>query len=282
MRRPKSQKTEAKPSSTITASRLQLRVLVVDDNAVNQRVALRMLAAFGYRADVASNGVEALDMLHNCRYDLLFMDVQMPVMDGLEATKRIVEIYGKKRPRIIAMTANALSGDAETCFAAGMDDYVAKPVRMQDLQRALKRQVTIEAAPTEEVMLDRETLAELRRVGVEAETDLVGELVGLFLKDTPLRLAALKASLAAADSDGSDAIVAEREAHTLKSSSAALGARLMSTLCKDIERFVHDADFAAARAKVPELEAMMTNLLPLLEKELGATSANGEPACLLS
>src|SRR5207237_9323539 len=105
---------------------------------MNQMVALRLLQRLGYAADVASNGVEAIEALERKPYDVVLMDVQMPELDGLDATRRICERWpAESRPRIIAMTANALPEDREACFAAGMDDYVAKPIRPEALAEAL-------------------------------------------------------------------------------------------------------------------------------------------------
>jgi PAS domain S-box-containing protein len=117
-----------------------LRILLAEDNAVNQKVALRVLDKLGYQADVASNGLEALEALERERYDVVLMDVQMPEMDGLAASRAICDRWPvESRPRIIAMTANAMLEDREACFAAGMDDYVAKPVRPEELAAALTR-----------------------------------------------------------------------------------------------------------------------------------------------
>jgi PAS domain S-box-containing protein len=117
------------------------RVLLAEDNAVNQKVALHLLAAIGYRADVAANGLEVLEALRRQHYDIVLMDVQMPEMDGLEATRLIVaeQPDPAKRPWIIAITANAIQGDREICLEAGMDDYISKPIRKQELAEALKR-----------------------------------------------------------------------------------------------------------------------------------------------
>jgi PAS domain S-box-containing protein len=121
------------------AQRVPLRILLAEDNVVNQKVALYMLARMGYRADVAANGVEVLVALGRQPYDVILMDVQMPEMDGLEATRLICAQWSpQERPYIIAMTANALSGDAEKCFAVGMDDYVSKPVQPEKLVKALE------------------------------------------------------------------------------------------------------------------------------------------------
>lgn len=121
------------------AQRLPLRILLAEDNVVNQKVALYMLARLGYRADVAANGVEVLVSLQRQRYDVVLMDVQMPEMDGLEATRLICTQWPvEQRPYIIAMTANALAGDAERCLAAGMDAYISKPVQLEKLMAALE------------------------------------------------------------------------------------------------------------------------------------------------
>jgi CheY-like chemotaxis protein len=122
------------------AQRLPLRILLAEDNAVNQKLALRLLAQMGYRADVAANGREVILALERQPYDVILMDVQMPEMDGLEATRQIVARWpDKARPRIIAMTANAMQGDREICLAAGMDDYISKPIRVDELVSALCR-----------------------------------------------------------------------------------------------------------------------------------------------
>ena len=126
---------------TSMAERHPLRILLAEDNLVNQKLALRLLLQMGYRADLACNGVEALEALERERYDLVLMDVQMPEMDGLEAAREINLRWGEQRPRIVAMTANAMQGDREACLAAGMDDYVTKPIRVESLVEALNKVV---------------------------------------------------------------------------------------------------------------------------------------------
>ena len=106
---------------------------------MNQKLALRLLQQMGYRADLASNGIEAIECVERQPYDVVLMDVQMPEMDGLEASRRIVDRWPADRPRIVAMTANAMQGDREACLAAGMDDYVTKPIRVDALVDALMR-----------------------------------------------------------------------------------------------------------------------------------------------
>ena len=119
-------------------ARHPLRILVAEDNVVNQKLALRILQQMGYRADLASNGIEAVESVERQPYDVVLMDVQMPEMDGLEASRRITAKWPPtERPRIVAMTANAMQGDREECMAAGMDDYITKPIRVDSLVEAL-------------------------------------------------------------------------------------------------------------------------------------------------
>ncbi|HSV58440.1 MAG TPA: response regulator [Variovorax sp.] len=131
--------TAAKPQIDPTmAARHPLRILLAEDNAVNQKLAIRLLQQMGYRADVAGNGIEAVKSVQRQTYDVVLMDVQMPELDGLEATRQICTLLqADQRPRIVAMTANAMQGDQEMCIAAGMDDYLAKPIRVDRLVEAL-------------------------------------------------------------------------------------------------------------------------------------------------
>jgi CheY-like chemotaxis protein len=135
---PRATPREAPKSDAGLASRHPLRILLAEDNVVNQKLALRLLSQMGYRADVASNGVEAIESVERQTYDVVLMDVQMPEMDGLEASRRITRRWARnERPHIIAMTANAMAGDRELCIKAGMDDYVTKPIRVEALVEAL-------------------------------------------------------------------------------------------------------------------------------------------------
>ncbi len=128
------------------ADRHPLRVLVAEDNGVNQKVALAMLRHLGYRADLAGNGLEAVDAVRRVPYDVVFIDLQMPELDGVGATKRIIaEQSPDRRPRIIALTANAFDEDREACLAARMDDYVSKPLKTETVEAALLRAVRINA-----------------------------------------------------------------------------------------------------------------------------------------
>ncbi|HKX30516.1 MAG TPA: two-component regulator propeller domain-containing protein [Blastocatellia bacterium] len=136
--RPEPSAPESRPDTDL-AQRLPLRILLTEDNVINQKVALRVLERFGYRADVAGNGVEAIAAIRRQRYDVVFMDINMPEMDGLEATRRICAEWPQGRPQIIAMTANALPGDREECLAAGMDQYISKPMRIEEVRAVLEQ-----------------------------------------------------------------------------------------------------------------------------------------------
>jgi CheY-like chemotaxis protein len=117
-----------------------LRILLAEDNVVNQKLALKLLGRLGYEADVAGNGLEAIEALRRQPYDVVLMDVQMPEMDGLEATRAIVQEWPpERRPRIVALTANVMKEDRDACQAAGMDDYLGKPIRVEELMAALSR-----------------------------------------------------------------------------------------------------------------------------------------------
>jgi CheY-like chemotaxis protein len=119
------------------ANQHPLRILLAEDNVVNQKLALRLLEQMGYRADMAANGIEAIESLERQVYDVILMDVQMPELDGLEATRKIRKLTNAAQPHIIAMTANAMEGDRELCLSAGMDDYISKPIRVDELIDAL-------------------------------------------------------------------------------------------------------------------------------------------------
>ncbi|HEU5314954.1 MAG TPA: response regulator [Chloroflexota bacterium] len=233
------------------AQRHPLRILLAEDNPVNQLLALRLLGRMGYRADVAANGREAVDALERRPYDVVLMDVQMPEMDGLEAARQIRHRWvDGVRPRIIAMTANALQGDRERCLAAGMSDYISKPVRLEDVARALANSaparagtdpdadgVAADVPPLDPEALDLRALEDMREM-VGGDGPFLANLINAFLIDAAQQLAAMRGALAENDHP-----TLERAAHSLKSNSATFGARALSALCREVE--------TAARAGVP-------------------------------
>ena len=188
------------------ARRLPLRVLLADDNPINQKVGMSVLGKLGYRADVVNNGNEVLTALENRVYDVLFLDVQMPEMDGLECARQICSRWTRdKRPVVIAMTGNALMGDREKCLAAGMDDYISKPVRIGELQAALERwgptksrkfdtaflrRLQSTGSPAD--LLDKTILGELRDISPTDGVTMLQELIDLFLESAPDRIAQIE------------------------------------------------------------------------------------------
>ena len=199
------------------AARHPLRILLAEDNVVNQKLALRLLQQMGYRADLASNGIEAIESVQRQTYDVVLMDVQMPEMDGLEASRQInARWQPPERPRIIAMTANAMQGDREMCLAAGMDDYLTKPIRVERLVEALNQRARPQGPMMTAPTIDRATFDALKAT---TGADFALELVDTFLQEAPGMLDALRDGLAAQDADKF-----RRAAHSLKSNSNTFGA----------------------------------------------------------
>ncbi|HSU84861.1 MAG TPA: ATP-binding protein [Thermoanaerobaculia bacterium] len=258
------------------AERLPLRILLAEDNSINQRVGLLLLERMGYVADVAGNGIEVLEALRRQPYDLILMDVQMPVMDGVEATRRIrAEFPVERQPRIVALTANVLREQREACLVAGMDDFVQKPVVFTDLRVALARCGGLEPAAAERTAapppdagsapLDPARLASLRRLGETSGKPLVQNLIETYLAETPRRLARLREALARADA--ADLIFA---AHSLKGISAQIGVVRVAEISGEIERAAGNAELDGAAGLLTELEREVGRALPLLERERSA------------
>jgi PAS domain S-box-containing protein len=239
------------------ANRQRVRILLAEDNAVNQQVALRSLERLGYRADVAGNGFEAIEALERQAYDVVLMDVQMPELDGLEATRRIVARWpAGRRPRIIAMTANAMRGDRERCLKAGMDDYISKPVRLDELESALERHVPAPPpaqgapAPGAAPLLDRGALDQLQHGFGGGNPATVIEFIDLFLAETAGLLRDLRRAVA---DESIDQI--RRAAHTLKSTSALVGAAAFAELCRDLEEAAIAPPIAGLEARHALIES---------------------------
>jgi CheY-like chemotaxis protein/HPt (histidine-containing phosphotransfer) domain-containing protein len=230
---------------THMAERLPLRILLAEDNAINQKVALRTLERLGYRTDVAGNGLEVLTALDRQPYDVVLMDMQMPEMDGLEATRLLRErLPGARQPWIIAMTANAMQSDRELCLQAGMNDYVSKPVPVADLIAALERagaRPLVAQTPAgmvgggqqADTLVDRSVLATLaEHLGDET---IVTEIVELFLSDAPGLLEQWRQATASGDGEA-----ARRATHTLKGTSASIGAVGLARCCADAEALARE------------------------------------------
>ncbi|AFY57826.1 signal transduction histidine kinase [Rivularia sp. PCC 7116] len=230
------------------SEQLPLRILLVEDMPLNQKVALHMLQKLGYSADVAANGLEALTSLRRQEYDIVFMDVQMPEMDGLQATRCICKEWSPPlRPWIIAMTANAMQGDREECLNAGMNDYLSKPVRIDALVQALHNYQSLrhsfnpdsdstavfnreKSQLNFDSVIDTQILQELRDMAGDDADEIVAELIDSYLEDAPPKLKEIGCSL-----ERDDAELLRNSAHALKSLSVTIGAVLLARVCTELE-----------------------------------------------
>ncbi len=270
---------QSSPFDVQLGQRHPLRILLAEDNIVNQRVAQRFLDKLGYQADVAANGLEVIAALERQPYDVILMDMQMPEMDGLEATRLICQKWPEtQRPQIIAMTANVLQGDRELCLEAGMDDYIGKPVRIEELVRALSESYprfgpaeekdtspqpkvrAAQLAPT----LDLAALGKLRDILGDQAIPAITELINLFIDNGLELLEKMRTAVQAGQAMG-----LYRGAHTLKPGSAHLGAMRLAALCSELEKLGKANQFQEAAAKLAELEAEFGRVRLALEAERG-------------
>ena len=265
------------PVARDVGSPVPLRILLAEDNAINQKVALRLLERLGYGADVVSDGRQVLARLEHAAYDVILMDVQMPEMDGLEASRAICARWAaSERPCIIAMTAEAMQGDRDKCLAAGMDDYIVKPVTLDRLAAALAKCRPLAAATAPEAAaappvekqkiaagtaLDRDVLDQLREdLGATAA---LREVIRSFLDQTPSVLSALRDAAARADVPS-----IRRAAHMIKGTSSILGARELSEQCAEIERVGQTGCIADAGSRVIAVEASYRTIEAALKAEI--------------
>ncbi len=254
------QPAQPKQEQTL-AEKLPIRILLTDDNAINQKVATRILQQLGYQPDLAGNGCEAIAALDQVPYDLIFMDVMMPEMDGLEATHTIrqrqkegAHPHYQRRVIIVAMTAQAMQGDREKCLAAGMDDYLSKPIRPKDIREVLERWggQASPAASAEPVSKAEPTTAaggpppiEMQRLNdlTDGNIDSLRELVELYLKQTAQQFSLIEAAIAANKPEE-----VRRVAHSCAGASATLGMVRLVPLLRDLEKRGHAGTLVGASA----------------------------------
>jgi CheY-like chemotaxis protein len=263
---------------------LPLRILLAEDHRVNQKIALLMLERLGYRADVAGNGLEVLEALRRQVYDVVLLDVQMPEMDGLEAARQIRQQWQPKCcPRLIAMTANAMQGDRETCLKAGMDDYISKPVRIEALGQALKTCQSLDSCPdpsqdspetnselscglpeapaTDHPPLNPAALEAFRKEMGDAADQTIAELIDCYLTEIPLSFQVIRIAIA-----NRDAAELLRAAHSLKASSAFLGAMTLSELFQALETIAQPATLEQSAAIFARIECEYQRVEPALQQ----------------
>jgi len=258
------------------AQRHPLKILLAEDNMVNQKVAVGILAKYGYRADVAANGLEVLAALARQQYDLILMDVNMPDMDGLTATREIRQaLPAAEQPYILALTANAMHGDYERCLNAGMNDYISKPIQVAELIAALNRvqprqlgilgiaEQSLTASTNAQIpsaidpalmasmdVVDPTMLAEVAELMAEDGNDAVNELIRLFLENSPLLLQKLRTA-----TNQGDAHAVYLAAHTLRSPAAQMGAYRLAKLCHELETISETGDVADCVPRVDQIFA---------------------------
>jgi signal transduction histidine kinase/DNA-binding response OmpR family regulator/HPt (histidine-containing phosphotransfer) domain-containing protein len=272
------------------AARLPLRILLAEDNVVNQKLASRMLERMGYRADVAGNGLEVLEALKRQDYDVVLMDVQMPEMDGLEACQRIHQDWPAERhPRVIAMTANAMREDREACLAAGMDDYLSKPIHVDELVHSLSKcrpLITASNGGVDEVApqkLDAEDAKPI--VGEEAipglslsklqsmaggDQGFVKEMIQTYLEDAPRLLNDMRQAL-----EQNDAAGLQLAAHSLKSNSAEFGAAKLSELSRALEKLGKAGELDGTADKLAQAESQYLQVAAALRQMALDIAAKG-------
>jgi CheY-like chemotaxis protein/HPt (histidine-containing phosphotransfer) domain-containing protein len=240
----------------IGPSPVQRRVLVVDDIDANRRLAQALLRRFGHVSDVATGGLEAVEMALTGCYDIILMDVQMPDMDGIDATRRIRERLGTASPRVIAVTATVVAGIRERCLAAGMEDFLTKPIQFQALRAAIERSAEVAALPAARIAGPESIPAgaiDWRRIEslqpFDPDGTMVAGAIASFLADAPGRIEAMRTAQSA-----TDAAAVAAAAHALKGAAANIGAARLQELTQGIESLAREGNLAGARKAIGGLD----------------------------
>jgi CheY-like chemotaxis protein len=282
----RSQEPAAAPVPPVPANgaRTEMRghILLVEDNLINQQVAVGILQIQGYTVTVANNGKEALDAHGQGAFDVILMDCHMPEMDGFEATMEIrkrEQSTASRRVPIIALTANAMATDREECLNAGMDDHLSKPFSMQTMQDMLDRWIRKPASPDAAAaalaaratakaaeVLDRQTLEELSRT---LTPQRLASIISLYLAESPKLMERIQRAAGTAD-----AAEIARSAHSLKSSSANVGAAVLSRYCEQLEASARRADTEEARRLLGKLESEHSCVHSALKAEFELLTAS--------
>jgi len=247
-----------------------IKILLVEDNIINQKVALRMIEKLGYNAAVAANGIEAIEAVRSTNYDILLMDILMPEMDGLEATKLIKEEFATKQsPRIIAMTANTVQSDEQMCLDAGMDDYISKPIRIEELSRKLKswsiriekvKETTINEFKEHSfngIYVDEKKIAFLNDLNTKSDLDFFVDLLNIYLRDLPIILEEITTAIKNQNSQK-----LRFYTHKLKGSILTLGIEGISGYCEELEKAAEEKNITDKTAyRNTELNEYMNTVI---------------------
>ncbi|HTX20191.1 MAG TPA: PAS domain S-box protein [Bacteroidota bacterium] len=245
------------------AKRLPMKILVAEDNTINQKLTLRVLKQMGYEGEVAEDGRQVLTALETSRYDLIFMDVHMPELDGLDTTRYIVAHYAPQdRPVIVAMTADAMVGDREKCLEAGMDDYLSKPISIETMQQTLERwgkntaRKTVSSKPTAspEALQDETILRRMKELGAETDPAFAMTLIDTFLDDALERIARITEALKQGKADK-----VYFDAHTLRGGCLSLGALNLAAI-------LHTMEESAMEGRLEGLEKILREVNSEFEK----------------
>jgi len=275
-------------SRPLSSPGLHGRVLLAEDNAVNQELVKIMLEYLGCRVEAVANGKEAVEAFRRSTFDLIFMDCQMPLMDGFEAVRRIRELEKTAANRmhtpIVALTAHALPSDRQNCLDAGMDDYLSKPFRQEQLREIVERWLernaaaagkdvlpaelrpsaaSVDSPPEPVVLLDGSALESIRKLERQGSAEVLKKVIGIYFRETPPLLQAMHDA-----AERSDAVTLQRTAHTLKSGSANLGARRLAELCRRLEAAARSGDLTEAQQHIAEIDDEFGKVLPALAEEM--------------
>lgn len=246
-----------------------LRILIAEDNVVNKKVALHQLQKLGFLAQAVDNGRAALDLLRRTPFDIVFMDCQMPELDGYAATRELRRREGNDRHTwVVALTANSLEGDREKCLSAGMDDYVSKPVKIENLSAAIERfrgirevENSLREAGASSVV-DLSLLATFRDLGGDEGPNILGQLIEVFLENSPKVLTEAREAL---ESQSSPQLA--HAAHTLKGSCSNFGAERLREACANLEQQANGGELNLARASLDKVEKEFNFVRMALERE---------------
>ncbi len=260
-----------------------LKILIAEDNGVNQQVLLLLLEKLGLRGDVVSNGLEAIAAFNSIPYDLILMDVEMPEIDGITASKRILQEENQpQKPYIIALTAYATPEDRKKCLDAGMNDFLTKPIRINDLHQAISKAASLQLKKIEELeqvetqvssppkaeednseVLNPEVLNALRELAGAKAPLLISNIVGQYFEDSPQKLQVI-----ATAKDEQDADALRKAAHSLRSASANLGAITVAELCKTIENIARTGTTVGTSELIEQLQTDYAKVEIALQKEV--------------